>query len=108
MTPVAVVVRLEDLKPCSWVKGVLPDALMQVIDAKWHGSSARRISSHSVDRKTPAVSPSAHLEPSTPGTRARPSSIELVGSLPSGGFLLTNGRLTTKSCTKCGCDHHGL
>ena len=35
-------VRLEDLKPCSWVKSVLPDALMQVIDAKWHGSSARR------------------------------------------------------------------
>lgn len=35
-------VRLEDLKPCSWAKGVLPDALMQVIDAKWHGSSARR------------------------------------------------------------------
>src|SRR5437870_5650240 len=24
------------------------------------------------------------------------------------GFLLTNGRLTTKNCTKCGCDHHGL
>ena len=31
--------RLEDLKPGSWVKGVLPDALVQVIDAKWHGSS---------------------------------------------------------------------
>ena len=35
-TPMA---RLEDLKPGTWVKGVLPDALVQVIDAKWHGSS---------------------------------------------------------------------
>src|SRR5713226_727975 len=31
--------RLEDLKPGTWVKGVLPDALVQVIDAKWHGSA---------------------------------------------------------------------
>src|SRR3989449_86931 len=31
--------KLEDLTPGAWVKGVLPDTLVCVIDAKWHGSS---------------------------------------------------------------------
>jgi SNF2 family DNA or RNA helicase len=31
--------KLEDLTPGSWVKGVLPDALVGIIEAKWHGSS---------------------------------------------------------------------
>ncbi len=31
--------KLEDLTPGTWIKGVLPDALVIVIDAKWHGSS---------------------------------------------------------------------
>jgi superfamily II DNA or RNA helicase len=32
--------RLEDLKPGASVKGVLPDGLVEVLSAKWHGSSA--------------------------------------------------------------------
>src|SRR3989442_1242843 len=31
--------KLEDLTPGAWVKGVLPDTLVCVIDAKWHGST---------------------------------------------------------------------
>jgi superfamily II DNA or RNA helicase len=31
--------KLEDLTPGTWVKGVLPDTLVCVIDATWHGSS---------------------------------------------------------------------
>ena len=31
--------KLEDLTPGAWVKGVLPDALVGIIEAKWHGSS---------------------------------------------------------------------
>ena len=28
---------LEDLTPGAWVKGVLPDALVGIIEARWHG-----------------------------------------------------------------------
>jgi hypothetical protein len=31
--------KLEELTPGAWVKGILPDALVNVIDAKWHGSA---------------------------------------------------------------------
>jgi len=31
--------KLEELAVGAWVKGVLPDALVNVIDVKWHGSS---------------------------------------------------------------------
>jgi SNF2 family DNA or RNA helicase len=31
--------KLEDLTPGSWVRGVLPDSLVYVVDARWHGSS---------------------------------------------------------------------
>jgi hypothetical protein len=31
--------RLEDLTPGSSIKGILPDNLVTVISAKWHGSS---------------------------------------------------------------------
>ena len=31
--------KLEDLTPGAWVMGVLPDALVGIIEAKWHGSS---------------------------------------------------------------------
>ena len=31
--------RLEELTRDAWVKGVLPDAVVNVIDVKWHGSS---------------------------------------------------------------------
>ena len=29
--------KLEDLTPGAWVKGVLPDGLVTIIDVKWHG-----------------------------------------------------------------------
>jgi SNF2 family DNA or RNA helicase len=32
--------KLEELTPGTWVKGILPDALVKVVDAEWHGSSA--------------------------------------------------------------------
>ena|SRR2546426_1084637 len=31
--------KLEELTPGTWVKAILPDALVNVIDAKWHGSA---------------------------------------------------------------------
>lgn len=31
--------KLEELTAGTWVKGILPDALVTVIDAKWHGSA---------------------------------------------------------------------
>ena len=35
--------KLQDLTPGTWVKGVLPDTLVCVIDAKWHGSSVVKL-----------------------------------------------------------------
>jgi hypothetical protein len=32
--------KLEELTPGTWVKGILPDALVKVVNAEWHGSSA--------------------------------------------------------------------
>jgi hypothetical protein len=34
--------KLEELAPGAWVRGVLSDALANVVDIKWHGSSVAR------------------------------------------------------------------
>ena len=55
--------KLEDLQPNASVRGVLPDALVSVVNAKWFGSSAVELTYKAPDGKVANLLLYRHDEP---------------------------------------------